>query len=371
MPSSDNSVPESGLWKDYLNQDRIETLARRIRRAWSRFDVDAFTRSVLDPTFESLELKDRIARIADSLRDHLPKDYRKAVKLLIDIAPDARGFENWALTAFIERHGLDDFDTSVKALRVLTQYGSAEFAIRPYMLRHLDRLMPILHEWARDDNEHIRRLAAEGSRPRGVWVAHIPEFRRNPRPVIELLDKLKADESLYVRKAVANNLNDISKDHPDLAVKTARQWLKAGHPHTTWIVKHACRSLIKQGHPDVFAIFGFTDNPKVKVASFRPTKPTARIGDRVAITCELRSAADKRQKLAIDFCVHYVKKNGRSSPKVFKWAERGLPPGETLSLSIDVSLREMTTRKHYPGIHRLELVINGRVAAESEFLLRR
>ena len=370
MPRESRSKKEPELWKDYITRNSIDALARRVRRAWRRFDVEAFVSTVYDDAFAGLELKDRITRIADGLKRFLPKDYGRAVKVLVAVGPEVRGFENWALTTFIERHGLEDFETSVEAMRVLTRYGSAEFAIRPYMLRYLDRMMPILHQWTQDDNEHVRRLAAEGTRPRGVWMPHIPAFREDPRPVIDLLEKLNADESLYVRKAVANNLNDISKDHPDIAISTARRWHRTGRVHTQWIVKHGCRTLIKQGHPEVFAIFGFTDRPKVTAADFRPSRKTAAVGETLGLTCRIESAGKTKQKLAIDFTVHYVKKNGKTSPKVFKWAEKTIGAGESLELSTEISLREMTTRTHYPGRHPIELVVNGRTVAETSFTLR-
>ncbi|MBD3257842.1 DNA alkylation repair protein, partial [candidate division GN15 bacterium] len=250
MTPKDATPPESRLWKDWVNRDRVEAMADAFAKASRSFERDAFVAAVCTEQFFAMELKNRINFIARTLRDFLPRKYGQAVKVLMKTAPEISGFENWALTSYVEQFGVEHFDESIAAMRELTKYGTAEFAIRPFMLRYLDRMMPVLHEWAEDDNNHARRLAAEGSRPRGVWVAHIEAFRKDPRPVLELLAKLKADESLYVRKAVANNLNDISRDHPELVIRTCKAWLKSKpHQHTEWIVKRACRSLIKQGHP--------------------------------------------------------------------------------------------------------------------------
>ena len=378
MTPKDASTPDSGLWKDWVNRDRIEKMAdvfAKVSRSGSKFKREAFVAAVCTDEFDRLELKDRIVCIARKLHDFLPTQYDRAVKLLVKVAPDVGGFENWALTAYVEQFGVEHFDDSVWAMRELTQHGSAEFAIRPFMLRYLDRMMPILHEWAQDDNEHVRRLAAEGCRPRGVWTAHIPALKKNPRPALELLDRLKADESLYVRKAVANNLNDISKDNPDLAVATARKWLKKGkgtpHKHTVWIVKHACRTLIKQGRPDVFPLFGFTENPQFTVSKFGLVAKRVKVGDESEVALTLKSIADKRQKLAIDYAVYYMKKNGELKPKVFKLAEKTVKPGETLDLSTKHSFREMTTRKHYPGKHEIELIVNGLPLNRAAFTLAR
>ena len=376
MTPKDATPPESGQWKDWVTCDRIEQMAdafAKASRPKSRFRREAFVVAVCTDEFAGLELKDKINFIARNLHDFLPKQYDRAVKLLVKVAPEVGGFENWALTSYVEQFGVDHFDDSIWAMRELTQHGTAEFAIRPFMLRYLDRMMPVLHEWAQDDNEHVRRLAAEGSRPRGVWTAHIPAFKKDPRPVLALLERLKADESLYVRKAVANNLNDISKDNPDLTVATARKWLKQGrgtpHKHTLWIVKHACRTLIKQGPPDVFPLFGFTENPELSVGKFGLAAKRVRIGDESEVLLTLQSAADKPQKLAIDYAVYYVKKNGEAKPKVFKLAEKTIKPDETLKLSTKHSFREMTTRRHYPGKHEIELIINGLPLDRATFTL--
>ncbi len=369
MAPNEDGYPESGLWKDYVARERIEEIAQTIGKTYRKFDQKGFVEAVLDDGFEKLELKTRIGRIAETLKPYLPNDFKKAVAILTAAAPSLPGFGNWAITDFVALNGLEHFDASVKALKILTRHGSAEFAIRPFMIRYTDRIMPLLHEWAEDSNEHVRRLAAEGSRPRGVWVAHIESFKQDPAPVIELLEKLKADESLYVRKAVANNLNDISKDNPETVIDTATVWQEGATAHTRWIIKHACRTLIKQRHPAVFGLLGFTPNPKTSVESFRTSKKRVRIGSEFVVSADISSRAKKSQKLAVDYVVHYVKKNGKASPKVFKFAEKTIKPGETLSLSTKHSFREMTTRKHYPGDHSIELVINGRVVDRTEFKL--
>ncbi|MCP4674417.1 MAG: DNA alkylation repair protein [Deltaproteobacteria bacterium] len=344
-------------------------MAERIGLAFSRFDSAAFVEAVMGNGYASLELKDRIKRIAEGLHEYLPSNYEKTLAILKKVAPDVSDFENWCLTTYVELYGLESFEASMDALENLTRHGTGEFAIRPFVIRYTDRVLPIMHRWAEDNNEHVRRLAAEGSRPRGVWVAHVAEFKKNPRPVIEILDKLKADPSLYVRKAVANNLNDISKDNPEVAIKTARRWQKNGQKTTAWIIKHGCRSLIKQGHPDVFGLLGFTEKPKVEVGKLRTSRKKVKIGDSFEILAEINSLAKTEQRLAIDYRVHYRKANGKLAPKVFKLAERTLAAGETVSLSTSHSFRTMTTRKHYPGGHEIELVINGRTCDRVAFHL--
>ncbi|MCH7947880.1 MAG: DNA alkylation repair protein, partial [candidate division Zixibacteria bacterium] len=250
MPSKLNRKEKPRLWKDLLSKEAVLVFSKCIKDAYPKFDQKKYTATVLADGFLRLELKERLNKIAESLKSFLPADYDAAVRILIKTAPNVGTFENWALTIYVEKFGLKDFKTSVYALEELTIFGTSEFAIRPFMIYHTARMLPILMKWTKSPNEHIRRLAAEGSRPRGVWVAHIEAFKKDARPVIKILEKLKADESLYVRKAVANNLNDISKEHPDLVAETCKKWQKAGDANTDWIIKHGCRSLIKHGHPE-------------------------------------------------------------------------------------------------------------------------
>ncbi len=369
MATENNDKPESGLWKDYLNQATISKIAREIGRVHKGFDQSSFVAALSDKAFVGLELKQRINRIAQALHDFLPNNYARVMDIFRKIAPGLGGFENWALMSYIELYGLENFDTSVTAMRDLTQHSTAEFAIRPYVNHDPATMLAVMNDWAEDENEHIRRLAAEGSRPRGVWTAHIDQFKKDPRPVLALLEKLKADDSLYVRKAVANNLNDISKDHPGLVIKTATIWQKNKNKHTDWIIKHACRTLIKRGDRAVFPLLGFTANPKIELKNFKLSGKKIKIGSDVIISFDLLSLAKRPQKLAIDYRIHFVKKNGKLSPKVFKLAEKKLPAQESIAAATKHSFRNHSTRTHLPGQHRLDIVVNGIVVKSNDFRL--
>ena len=361
--------PESGLWKDSLDKHAVVKLATQLGQAYKKFDQEGFVDSVVTKDFFLLELKQRIFAIAKGLKTYLPKKYSQAINIIIKTAPIAGTFENWAMLTYIEKYGLEHFQESVDAMKILTRYSSAEFAIRPFMIHHTKEMLPILHQWVLDKNEHVRRLAAEGTRPRGVWMPHVEEFKEDPTEVLKLLEKLKADSSLYVRKAVANNLNDISKDHPDIVIKTGKQWLKDNNKETNWIIKHTCRTLLKQGHPDVFPLFGFTENPKIEINNFSVERRRISIGAKARITLEIKSTSSKTQKLSIDYKMHYVKKNGKQLPKVFKFSEKTIDPNETIQLATTHSFQEMTTRTHYPGKHNIELMINGKSYKSVEFTL--
>lgn len=367
--SADEKTEKPKLWKDYIDRASLSRFGAAIQAVYPKFDTARFVDGLVKAKFDQLELKARIALIASHLRPLFPKDYGASVNILVKVAPTANGFQNWILTSFVDQFGMDDLPNSVRAMEELTKHGSAEFTIRPFIVKYQDQMLKVIHRWAKDENEHLRRLAAEGTRPRGVWTIHLPAFRKDPRPVIEVLERLKADDSLYVRKAVANNLNDISKDHPDIVLKTALNWMKANDARTNWILKRACRSLIKKGRPEVFKLFGFTSNPQLEIRKLKlsPSKP--KIGGDAILSFELESLAKKTQKLAIDYRVHYVKAGGKLSGKVFKLAEKSLKAGETLSLSTKHSFREMTTRKHYAGKHSLEIIVNGQSFGSLHFVL--
>jgi 3-methyladenine DNA glycosylase AlkC len=352
-------------WKNRLDQAVVRRMAEQLQAIYPRFDVDHYMAAAIREQFETRELKDRIRLLASLLKAFLPAKYPKAVDVLFAAAPKLGIFENWTFTSYVEQFGLEQVDPSVHALQELTKSGTSEFAIRPFIIKYPEKMLGILAQWTADSNEHVRRLAAEGCRPRGVWTMHIDQFRKDPGPVLTVLERLKADPSLYVRKAVANNLNDISRDHPDIVLKTALRWMKDKHPHTNWILRHACRSLIKQGVPEVFPLFGFTPTPKLGKVTFSVSKRRIAVGGDVTLSCVIPSVSTSSQKLAIDYRVHYVKSGGRLSPKLFKWSEKRLEPGGRLELKTKQSFEDRSIRTHFPGKHRIELVVNGRVLAET------
>ena len=358
MPKESNR-PESGLWKDYINRDSVSFYLKTLKKFHKKLNTTKALDEIFDSNFIRLELKDRIKTVAEKSHEFLPSDYSQTTKILIKAASHLDEFHNWILTEYIRIYGVKHFDDSIYALRELTKHGTAEFAIRVFVNNYTDKMIRVFDHWAKDKNHHVRRLAAEGSRPRGVWVEHIDSFKRDPQPVIKLLKKLRADESLYVRKAVANNLNDISKDHPETVIKIASQWKKEKNRHTDWIIKHGCRSLIKKGYPAVFPLFGFTSKPKIEIEKFKFKKKKIALNDSIEIEFLINSNSSKTQKLAIDYKLHYMKKNGKLLPKVFKISEKNLQPSKSLPIILKHKFKNNSTRKHYAGKHQIELMING------------
>jgi len=360
-----DTTPAPSL-KDWFDEARYRTLAGQLASLHPRFDRKSFLRLALDG-LEERSLMQRLRRTSEATREALPLGYRESLEVLRELAPKIdHGFVTLVLPDFVSLYGHDDFDASMDALKFFTPFGSSEFAIREFLKRDLSRTLRVMHGWSEDPNEHVRRLASEGSRPRLPWSFRLTELVADPSPALPILENLKADPSLYVRKSVANHLNDIAKDHPDTTLDVLQSWDRA-HPHTAWIAKRALRTLIKEGHAGALTLLGAGEAAKVSVDSFRVTPKRVALGGEVRLSLDLTSTSRKSQRLLVDYVVHYVKQSGGSSEKVFKWKELELGPGETVSLEKRQTIRDFTTRKHYPGNHRVEVQVNGARLAEGKF----
>ena len=353
--------------KDMFNAARYRSLASELTALSPVFNATAFIDHTLTG-LSSRELMDRMRRTSTGVAVALPLPYREQLAVLHALAPRIdRGFIGIFLSDFVAQHGLDDVPASLDALRFFTRHGSAEFAIRPFILRDQAATLAVLQTWAVSDDEHIRRLASEGSRPRLPWGARLQSLVANPSPTLPILTTLCADPSLYVRKSVANHLNDISKDHPDVALDLVSTWDRSA-PHTAWIIRHALRTLIKRGHPRALALLGAGTAPKLD-ATFTVTPKRIHLCDTIAFTATLTSTARRPQSLLIDYVVHYARSSGKASEKVFKWTQLDLAPGATIALTKRQTIRDFSTRRHHAGRHRIELQINGRRLAETAFTL--
>ncbi|HBX38749.1 MAG TPA: DNA alkylation repair protein, partial [Pseudohongiella sp.] len=235
----------------------------------------------------------------------------------------------------------------------------SEFSIRPFLQQFPEQTLKVLRGWTEDSSEHVRRLVSEGTRPRLPWASRLPEFQKDPRPVLELLELLKDDPSLYVRRSVANNLNDIGKDNPDHLFETAERWLRNASPDREWIISHALRVAIKNGEPRALQLIGFGNKPQVSLSDITITPEVVAEGESLEFKVTVSSKTRDSQSLLIDFVVHYLKANGSSRGKVFKLTRMELDGEQSVTVGKRISLKPMTTRKHYAGEHRLELLING------------
>ena len=354
--------------KNSFGADVPRTVARMIAAVFPRFDEQGFVRSSLDG-YDALELMPRGWKIAHQLRRSLPEDYEKAIEILLasldqnperTVAQGMSGFLFLPHVFFVAEYGLEHFEISMRAQYVLTQRFTAEFSIRRYLERHQAATLARLKEWSADSSEDVRRLVSEGTRPRLPWASRLRAFQADPRPVLALLERLKDDPSLYVRRSVANNLNDIGKDHPALLVETATRWMENATEERRWIIRHALRSAVKRGESAALGLLGFGEAARISVEKVQISPQRPAIGSSVAIACEIANRAPVVQRLLVDLRVHYVKASGVQRPKVFKLKQVELAPRETAPVRKTLALDQLTTRTHYPGRHAVEVLINGR-----------
>jgi len=357
-----------GELRDFFDESVVREIARDLKRAYPEFRSGPFITRALDG-LAPLSLTGRAAHIADAMREHLPADFPRVAAILErSLGPPHSGTESFGMAPFkylphtiiAASDGLDHFEEAMRLQYHLTQRFSAEFSIRAFLNAYPRETHAQLVAWTTDENPHVRRLVSEGTRPRLPWAPRLRHFQADPTPVLELLERLKDDPERYVQRSVANNLNDISKDHPELAVAVCRRWLKGAPAGRAWIVRHALRSLVKGGHSGALTLLGAGAVPKVRIDRPRIAPSRTKNGGRVEVSCELTSTSRSAQHLMIDYAVHYVKANGGSRPKVFKLRRTDLEAGEALPVRFAIRLADLTTRKHYPGKHAVELRINGR-----------
>lgn len=344
----------------------ITAFADAIKRQHTAFDSAAFAANVFAPPWEDLELKARMSHIRECIHKGLKLPYADAIAVLNEVTTQFGSFEAMLFPEFIQIYGLDDWDTSLTALAWFTRFSTSEFAVRPFIEKDTPRMMAQMLAWAGHDNYHVRRLASEGCRPRLPWAPALPAFKKDPSLIWPILEKLKTDDEDYVRRSVANNLNDISKDHPDLVLQWCQRNINQ-HKHTDWIIKHACRGLLKASHPMALALFGYQVPQGLSVGSFNVSTPEIKEGEHLQINASI-AAPKQLGKLRVEYLVHYVKANGSSSPKVFIFSEGEFTEQRKL-FTRRQSFERMSTRQHYPGEHKIELRVNGFVLAETSVLV--
>src|SRR5262245_14384319 len=337
------------------------------------FPRAAFLRDALDG-YGELELMARGRHIAAALARHLPADYERAVATLVaslgpplgDPEAEPAGMAPFVYlphAVFVAEHGLGHFETSMAAQHAITQRFTCEASIRPFIEAEPERTLGRLAEWTRDPSLHVRRLVPEGTRPRLPWAPRLRRFIDDPSPVVPLLEALRDDPSGYVRRSVANNLNDIAKDHPELVVAIAGRWLEGASPDRRRLVRHALRTRVKAGDPGALALLGFEDAPGLAVRDLSVTPAPARIGEAMTARMRLVNAGPGPVRAVVHLRVGFLTARGRVSPRAFVVKELALGPGEEAPLATTVSLRQHTTRTHHPGRHRVAAVVNGREAA--------
>ncbi|UDF28531.1 UNVERIFIED_ORG: DNA alkylation repair protein [Roseateles sp. XES5] len=359
--------------KNLLHPGLVKEMAGHICRAAPDFDTPRFIR-LASEGMEALELMQRAERIKDALTQTLPADYPAAAAVLKNTLPgDGRpGLAGWMLlpvNQFVSEHGLSHFDLSLALLKALTPHFTAEFGIRRFIDAEQDRALAEISGWVRDQNHHVRRLASEGTRPRLPWAMRLPKLVKEPQPILPILVALLDDPEDYVRRSVANSLNDIAKDHPALVADFVERHIEGASSARRQLLRHASRTLLKKGDAKALANFGFAAARGIG-ATLTVATPVVVFGEKLGFSIAVSNADTAPQRLMIDYAIHHVKANGTLAPKVFKWKQIDLPAGGGLSIDKDHAIRPITTRVYYPGTHRIEILINGTVAASAAFDLR-
>lgn len=345
------------LLKNLYNEEMVTELCFHIKQQYPTFKTAAYKKIIFDSHWEEKELKQRMRHISQSLHDFLPKDYKETMKVLKPAAKHSRGFEYMLFPDYVELFGQDYYAESIKALQYFTLYSTSELAVRPFIARYGDKMMSQMERWAEHSNHHVRRLASEGCRPRLPWAMALPEFKKDPSPVIRVIEKLMRDESEYVRRSVANNINDISKDHPDIALQFAKQW-KGDNENTDKLLKHACRTLLKQSNTKALSLFGYGHVNRTHLANFNCSRKV-KMGEELDFSFEIETDKKHLGKLRIEYAIGFVRAHGKMNYKVFMLSE-GQFKGDKKSLSKKHSFRAITTRRYYKGEHHLMILLNGR-----------
>lgn len=373
-PAQQNQDLESTAFKNWINPEVVKRIAASIQKVYPSFDQKSFKR-VAD-RLGPLELKARVHLIRDALAEYLPESFSEISRILMASLEnsDLDGFELWPYSELIAQKGLEHPKIAYKALKKLTPRFTSEFAIRPFLNRYPEETLAYLEGCVSDADVHVRRWVSEGTRSRLPWGARLPRFVQDPRPTLKLIESLKYDDELYVRKSVANHLNDVAKDHPEPVIKTLALWKREakGSAHADkidWITRHALRTLIKAGNVDALKLIGVNGDAQIRIGDLELTRKNIRMNEKLEFRFEVSSQSSQQQKLVIDYVIHHRKSNGGTSPKVFKLKTLELPARGKVSIEKKHPVKPITTRKYYSGQHHLEIQINGRVLARADWKL--
>ena len=350
--------------KDVYTRAFFEQFLGAFQEVHPSLDKASFLAKIFTPSWRNLELKARISHIAEVMQHFLPADFKLAAPILIQLCKQLKsdgikgGYEHLFIPEYIEKQGLSEEKIALNCIEKVTQFVSCEFAIRPFIAQHQEPVLNQLLKWSKNPDENVRRLASEGCRPRLPWSPALVEFKNDPSPILPILENLKADSSLYVKKSVANNLNDISKDHPELFLQLAKKWI-GKNEHSDWIVKHAARTLLKDGNAEAMQLFGYAANEQLNVKHFQLANKSLKLGEQLIFSFLLENQANEVLKVRLEYGIYFKKQNGSNTRKVFKISEKSLKPKEQLKVQKAHTIKAISTRKYYEGTQFICLILNG------------
>lgn len=361
-------APTMEPFKNELGYQNARRIGAGVKRAHPGFSLERFSRG-LERALEPLELKQRVALLAQRLEAGLPAHPPDLFRILTDaLAADEndhdglRGFLVWPFTEVVARRGLEHFDAAMAALCVMTRRFTGEFALRPFLRTHRERTLAQLRDWCGHPDEHVRRLVSEGSRPLLPWGGKLAFVLAPPFPTLHLLDRLHRDPSDYVRLSVANHLNDLGKVEPAQVLATLARWRQAAPEDRRLdrLARHACRTLLKDGHPGALEFHGYGPAKALRLETCGLTKNSVRLGGHLEYRLVLRNTSRRALRVMFDYAVFHRKANGGLSPKVFKGRSRELAAGERWEITGRHVFKPVTTRTYHAGGHVFEVRLNGK-----------
>jgi 3-methyladenine DNA glycosylase AlkC len=362
--------------KNMYNAKFFESFCQIIQQVVPSFDSKKFLIAVQDNEWKNRELKQRIRHISNVLHSFLPGPFKNQAKLICKVIlllkkkqVQENSFPYICLPDFIEVYGLEDPDTSLTAMETITSFISCEFAVRPFLLMEQEKVMRYMLGWSTHADQNVRRFSSEGCRPRLPWGKAIPALKANPSPILPILENLKDDPSLFVRKSVANNINDIAKDHPDIVIGLIKRW-KGKSKGTDWILKHGSRTLLRKANPQIYKQFGLLENHAGRIRDFGLDKKSIRLGETIQLAFSLENSGKSSQLLRVELGVYYIKSNGIAARKLFKIADKFFDPGVSYVFKRKLNFKDLTTRKHYTGEHAVAIVVNGKELGKKTFLVK-
>lgn len=373
-------------FKNMYNKQFFDLFTKDLRLVIDDFDAHGFVSQIMDDEWEGRELKQRWIHITSILKKFLPADYKEAIAKILELLdhvkstrPDFSVIDDTKfglmleygviLNNYVEQYGLDDYETSVKAIEKITQFTSCEFVTHPFIIKYPDEMMQQMLVWSKHEHWGVRRLASEGCRPRLPWAMALPNLKENPAPIIPILENLKNDPARFVRLSVANNLNDIAKDNPQTVIDLVKRW-QGESKEVDWIIKHGSRTLLKQGNQEMMELFGFNSTVKsIRIENFQISIPQVKVGESLEFSFNLLNKNNKRTKIRLEYGIYYQKANGTLTKKVHKISEKEYAENSTTQITRKHSFRVVTTRKLHPGLHQVAVIINGNEFEKYDFEL--
>jgi len=344
--------------KELFNEAYYKNLAKELKNVYPKLNEKSFVEFCIKD-LNQRELNERLRHTTKTLNNFLPNDFQTAVNILKQVVPNLKtGYTTLVFPDYVGLYGLNDFNYSLKALSYFTSFGSSEFAIRVFLRHDFESTMAIMAKWTKSENHHIRRLASEGCRPRLPWSFKLENVCKDPQLTLPILSKLKEDQEPYVKKSVANHLNDFSKDHPEFLIKVLNDW-KTDNLHTNWILKHASRTLLKQGNSKVLNYFGIKSSKDLTADAFTIRNKKIKVGDNLNFDFNLNNLASKTLKVRLEYSLYFKLSNDKFGKKVFKLSEIIIKPNEKIAYEKKHSFKPLSTRTYNSGIHQIGIIING------------